>query len=391
MSFPFALPMITDGVGSCDELTGDDPDDVCSENLIINDPHLLLQKKRQAVSYGVTALLSPTGDVMHERLDDFGLDDEDFNDLNDDLTEHVLLCAKDLPVGGVVHENVRIHEEYGQTVFESAYFDHLERITALKDAGVSFILLEYFNKLWDMRAAVLAAKSVDMPVFVLLRVDNEGETESGTDYIAALITLQALGAAAFGIECTASPDILAKLIKRAFPHAEIPLIASADFSACSEKQLTDLAEKGASIYIDCSETIEKEKIAFLKSLPVKFREDTEKDSYAAASYREAFFLPDNIELSEPIPCEYDMADELIDLDDSSANAIYFILHSTDDAANIAHNARMSYLPFVIHTDDPTVLEAALRYYQGRLIVDSRCEIDEETLQELLEKYGAVLY
>ena len=52
---------------------------------------------------------------------------------------------------------------------------------------------------------------------------------------------------------------------------------------------------------------------------------------------------------------------------------------------------MSRLPFIIRADDPTTLEAALRYYQGRLIVDTRCDIDEKTLLQLTKKYGAVVY
>ena len=108
-------------------------------------------------------------------------------------------------------------------------------------------------------------------------------------------------------------------------------------------------------------------------------------------FDQAFFLPENIELSEPVPCGYDMSDELIDLDDSSCNAIYLILKSTDDAANIALNAEMSYLPFVVHASDPTTLEAALRYYQGRLIVDGRCGIEKEKFKALTQKYGAIIY
>ena len=52
---------------------------------------------------------------------------------------------------------------------------------------------------------------------------------------------------------------------------------------------------------------------------------------------------------------------------------------------------MSYLPFCVHANDPTTLEAALRYYQGRLIVDKRCDIPEEEFLSLTKKYGAVVY
>ena len=86
-----------------------------------------------------------------------------------------------------------------------------------------------------------------------------------------------------------------------------------------------------------------------------------------------------------------MSDEIIDFDDEAINAIYIHLGSTDDAAYLADNAIMSRLPFIIRADDPTTLEAALRYYQGRLIVDTRCDIDKKTLLQLTKKYGAVVY
>lgn len=390
MSFPFALPMITDGCCSCAELTGEDPDTICSEERFLQEAEPLRQQKKQAIAAGVTALLSPTGGIMHNRLEDFGLD-EQYEAMHETLTGQVLSCAGKAPVGGVICENLRLQEEYGETVFESAFFDHLEKMTLLKDTGAAFVWLENFDKLWDMRAAVLAAQHIELPVFVKIQVDEEGCTKSDTDYIAALVTLQALGADAFGIECTAGAEHLARLIKRAFPHAEIPLIAAADFSAYTEKQLQRLIDNGAAVFMDKSRRFSDKAVAFLKAGKVRFDEQSEKDSYAAASYRQAFFLPQNIEVSEPLPCRYDISDELIDLDDSSANAIYCILESTDDAAGLADNADMSYLPFVIFTNDATTLEAALRYYQGRLLVDAHCDIEEKTFQSIIQKYGAILY
>ena len=390
MSFPYALPMIIDGDGSCADITGEDPDNICCESIVLKDPGILINNKKSAVSGGATSILAPTGGIMHPRLEDLGLDDE-FIGFNEKITEAARSCAGELPLGGVVHENIRIKESYGQNVFESAYFDHLESITEIKDAGADYILLENFDKLWDMRAGVLAAKNVGIPAFVVIRVDEEGKTESDTDMIAALITLQALGADAFGIECTAGAQDAARLIKRALPHAEIPLIFAGKLSELDDEMLRQLNENGVSVWIDRSDVYSKEKLGLAASFKVPFDSDAEKDSYAAATFREAFFLPENIEVSEPLQCGYDTSDELIDLDDSSCNAIFILLESTDDAASIADNAGMSYLPFVVHANDATTLEAALRYYQGRLLVDSQCDIDEEKLRELVKKYGAIIY
>lgn len=152
-----------------------------------------------------------------------------------------------------------------------------------------------------------------------------------------------------------------------------------------------LNENGAAMYIDTASCTDIKKIEKLLSLEPRFRYGEEKDSYAAAIFREAFFLPEYLEFSEPLRCDLDMSDEIIDFDDETINAIYIHLGSTDDAAYLADNAIMSRLPFIIRADDPTTLEAALRYYQGRLIVDTRCDIDEKTLSQLTKKYGAVMY
>ena len=391
MGFEFTLPAVADGSGSCGELTGDDPYNVCSEALVMRKPEILTSVKKKAAQCGFTAILAPTEGISHSRLEDMGFGD-DFTDFTADITRLTAESVSDRQkIFGVLSKSDPIASEYGENVFESAYFDHLEKITLMKDAGADIILLRNFEKLWDMRAGVLAAKNADIPVVVTMKVDDEGINESDTDYIAALITLQALGAAAFGIECTCGAEETAELIKKAYPHAEIPLIAVADIDRLSDSDIEMLNENGAAMYIDTASCTDSKNIEKLLSLEPRFRYGEEKDSYAAAIFREAFFLPEYLEFSEPLRCDLDMSDEIIDFDDETINAIYIHLGSTDDAAYLADNAIMSRLPFIIRADDPTTLEAALRYYQGRLIVDTRCDIDEKTLSQLTKKYGALMY
>ena len=385
------LPLVADGIGSCSELTGDDPDNVCCEENIIKHPELLTADKKASLKLGFNALLSPTGDITHARLEDLGFDDS-FEDYIETLTELTIAASDNsLPVGGVIRKSDPIASEYGENVFESAYFAHLEQINLLKDAGASFILLRNFDKLWDMRAGVLAAKSADIPVLVTMQVDDEGQSAGDTDYIAALITLQALGADGFGIECTEGASLTAELIGKAFSHAEIPLIAEVDLQKTESSVIMELCENGASVFINTARECRSENLELIRNSRVIFDPGEEKDSYAATIFREAFFLPEYIELSQPLMCDLDMSDELIDFDDEAVNAIFIHLNSTDDAAFLADNASMTSLPFVVSADDPTVLEAALRYYQGRLIVDGQCGVEKDQLQRLVKKYGALLY
>lgn len=390
MSFPFRLPVFTDGITSCSEITGDNPDELCSEKVIADNPEMLIFVKKRAIENGANAILAPTGNATRKKLSEFG-ENEAFSDINSTITKITAKTSGSSLVGGVVYSSGLFVPPYGEDSFETIYFSYLEKITVLKAANADFILLYNQNNLFDMRAAVLAAKAVDIPVFAVMNVDADGKSESGNDYIAALITLQAMGADAFGIYCTDGTDSQTELIKTAFSHSEIPLIAVTDTEQISEKQLSELAESGASVFIDKAFQRSNKIVPALAEVKLKFNEKEEKDSYAAAIDSEAFFLPDNIELSAPVTCGYDMSDEIIDLDDETINAIYIFLNSTDDAALLADNASMSRLPFIIHTNDAVTLEAALRYYQGRIIVDTCCDIDENVLKTLSKKYGAILY
>ena len=215
--------------------------------------------------------------------------------------------------------------------------------------------------------------------------------ENEVDYIAALITLQSLGASGFGIYSTDGIGELPELLHDILPHAEIPLIAVGDLSSLSIQSLEKLSESGASVFLNTCGTLSEESAKAIMSFKSRFDPDTEKDSYAAAVESEVFFLPENIELSEPIECDYGMSDDMIDMDDENINSICINLNSSDDVSVLAVNSNMSRLPITVHANDTTTLEAALRYFTGRLIVDSRCAIEREDLEALCNKYGAIIY
>ncbi len=391
MSFLFRLPLLCDGIADCDCLVTADNEYQCSETVIIDHPDILTKAKFQAIANGADAVFSPTGGVTHDRLEEYGLDEE-FSHYITFLTQVTKKTAgTDVLTGGVLMPTKLFKPPYTKNIFEDAYFAYLEKMTLLKSSDVDFVMLKNQNNLWDMRAGVLAAKSLNLPVFVTMNVDADGKNPNGTDCTAALITLQSIGADAFGIDCSDGITAEILLLQKIFPHAEIPLIAVMDTRTADKDRLLCLAQSGASVFIDKACQYDKEKAAIFKQTPSAFDPNTEKDSYAAAVECEAFFLPDNPELSEPMDCSYGMTDDIINMDDETIDAVYINLYSTDDAAMLSENASMSRLPFLIHTNNSVTLEAALRYYQGRLLVDSRCDINENELNALVKKYGAILY
>ena len=129
--------------------------------------------------------------------------------------------------------------------------------------------------------------------------------------------------------------------------------------------------------------------AMKKSGPPEFPE--KPDCYAAATEQEAFFLGDDIAFSEPIRCSSLLEDNLIHLEDEGVSAALVEITSVTDAVMLARSGSIAKLPVAVRADNATVLEAALRYFQGRLIVNSRCMIERDTLEPLAKKYGAVIY
>lgn len=113
--------------------------------------------------------------------------------------------------------------------------------------------------------------------------DEEGRTPSGVDVLAALIVMQGMGAAAFGLNC-AKPEIIAEQLERLAPYALIPLVAQpegargmVDPAAWVERY----AELGVRLFGGCCGTgaadiaALREKLSALKPGPFVPREQDE--------------------------------------------------------------------------------------------------------------------
>ena len=100
-----------------------------------------------------------------------------------------------------------------------------EQVDALAEAGVDLIVCETMTGLTDARAALLAARTAGKPVFVTMTVDGQGRTMSGSPLLPCLITLQALGAAGVGLNCSTGLTGMDEWIGAVLPNAAVPLIA----------------------------------------------------------------------------------------------------------------------------------------------------------------------
>lgn len=409
MSFPFPLPLLLDGATATNLTAAGMPGGVCVEQWILEHPEALLRLQSEFIAAGSQALYAPTFGANRACLRAYGLEKEtaELNRRLVELTQRVARPAG-VAVGGNLCPTGLFVPPHGNADFDDLYDIYREQVRALDGAGVDFLAVETQTSLADMRAAVLAARTTNLPVFVTLTVDESGRTLTGASLLPALITLQAMGVDAVGLNCSFGPKAMLGPLREAAAHAGIPLIAKPNagvpmwnsgngeaYLSPEEfaEEMRPLLQAGARVAGGCCGATP----AHIRALSQVVREfsppeiPAEPDAFAAAIESEAFFLGDDIVFSEPIPCSSWLGEALIDLDDEQVNAALVEVDSVDDAMLLGENSGMTRLPIAVHCDRPTVLDAALRYFQGRLIIDSDCLIEPELLEPLAAKYGAILY
>ncbi|MBE6879300.1 MAG: homocysteine S-methyltransferase family protein [Ruminococcaceae bacterium] len=310
-------------------------------------------------------------------------------------------------IAGCISTSGLYIEPYGESTFTELMSVYREQVKALSPYCDMFSI-ENVPAIWNMRAAVLACKKENKPIMVTMCVDEDGDTDVGTNVLSTLIILQELGISAFGISSTAA-DITAELIRKISPYAKIPLIAkpSAEYvdedgnkHRLSPKEFADnlrlCIENGAIIIggSNYSDNVCQQAIADMLSEEEYTMPEIEKQdmSLAFADENQIFFLePDTTEFSPAIECAPDMSEEISDMCEESYDILTVAINSPDDAIDFAKNMHMSTLPVAFLSDDEISLKMALMLYQGRAIVDGKSLIEEEKLQEIAQKYGAVVY
>lgn len=120
----------------------------------------------------------------------------------------------------------RIIQPAGDLPFDDAVEVFSEIVRAGRDAGADFILLETFTDLYELKAAVIAAKeNSTLPLLATMSFEENGSTFFGTTVESMVLTLEALGVDALGVNCSLGPKQLVPVIERILKASTIPVIA----------------------------------------------------------------------------------------------------------------------------------------------------------------------
>ena len=133
-------------------------------------------------------------------------------------TEEVRVALDIGPLGQIL-------EPLGTLKFEEAYDIFREIVEAGRDAGADLIVIETMSDLYEVKAAVLAARENSaLPVWVTMTFEANGRTFVGTTVSAMGLTLSGLGVDAMGFNCSLGPKELLPMIRELRRWTDKPLI-----------------------------------------------------------------------------------------------------------------------------------------------------------------------
>ena len=116
-------------------------------------------------------------------------------------------------------------EPLGTLTFEEAYELFREQVAAGAEAGADLIVIETMSDLYEVKAAVLAAKeNSTLPVWVTMTFEQSGRSFVGVTVPAMALTLDGLGVDAMGFNCSLGPRELLPLLKELREWTDKPLI-----------------------------------------------------------------------------------------------------------------------------------------------------------------------
>ncbi len=121
----------------------------------------------------------------------------------------------------------RLLKPLGTLSFDDAYDIFARTVKAADAAGADILHFETLNDLYEVKAAVLAAKeNSSLPVFVTMTYDESGRLMTGGDVPAEVALLEGLGVDALGINCGLGPAQMKPIALRMLEYASIPMIVN---------------------------------------------------------------------------------------------------------------------------------------------------------------------
>jgi len=318
----------------------------------------------------------------------------------------------------------------GDLDFEEAVEVFAQTVKLGVKYGADLIFIETMNDSYETKAALLAAKeNSDLPVLVSNAYGEDGKLMTGANAAAMVAMAEGMGADAIGANCSLGPKQLRGVVEDLLAHASIPVLLKPNaglpkavngktvFDVTPEdfaKEIADLVDKGVRIAGGCCGTTPEYIQALYENTKDKEPcEIVDKNITMVSSYTHAVkFEKEPILIGERINptgkkrfkqalIEHDIdyiLGEGIRQEEKGVHILDVNVGLPDiDEVELLTTAvcelqGVSDLPLQIDTSDAKAMEAALRRYNGKAMINSVNGKKEsmEAVFPLVKKYGGLV-
>ena len=116
-------------------------------------------------------------------------------------------------------------EPTGTLTFEEAYDIFKEVIVAGKNNGADLVVIETMTDIYEVKAALLAAKeNTDLPVLCYMTFEKSGRTFTGCSVPAMALVIEGIGADAIGVNCSLGPNDLYGVVEELIAWTDLPVV-----------------------------------------------------------------------------------------------------------------------------------------------------------------------
>ena len=396
------------------------------EILNIEERYKVIEVHKEYIRNGAMVITTNTFGANELKLEETGFSVEEIVDSAISIAKEAIgnnECYIALDIGPIG----QLLEPMGTLSFDKAYEIFKRQMIQGEKSGADLILIETMTDLYEAKAALLAAKeNTNLPVFCTMSFEENGRTFTGCTPESMAIVLEGLGADVVGINCSLGPKELLPIVKRirnatdlpimTQPNAGLPTLSfgEAIYDITSEefaKWVDEFTEEGVSIIGGCCGTT-PEFISKLREIAdSKKRVKREKiNSISVCTPSKVVNIEGIKVIGERInPTGKKLFKEALknnDLDYILKQAIdqveagAEILDVNVGLPEIDEKEMMVKVikeiqgvidtPLQIDSSDPNVIEAGLRIYNGKAIVNSVNGEDKvlERILPLVKKYGA---
>ncbi|ACL76209.1 homocysteine S-methyltransferase family protein [Ruminiclostridium cellulolyticum] len=393
----------------------------CPEEWNITHPEMVKEIYTAYRDAGANVIQSNTFQSNLMKLSEYGLQDKhyDINFAGVSLAKEVMgdkgyVAASIGPLG-------KLLEPFGELTFEQAYNTFKEQVVAVTAGGADIISFETFTDVSEMRIALLASKeNCNLPVICSISYEQNGRTLMGSDPAVCACILHSLGADMIGTNCSFGPEYMIKVAESygktglkfsIKPNAGIPKTVDGNlvYDETPEKfaeYAQEFIKYGARLVGGCCGTRPEfiaeisKAVSGCDAVSFPLNVDFITSSSKAVAFSDIMgagigWIDINKEetlkkelLAGSISTITDAAMDLMEEDCELIAIDVDVPGENELLLSYVVKEAQTYLkqPFILKSNNPSALEAALRIYKGKAGVLTNNSSD---VAGIMNKYGAV--